>query len=214
MKRAARPFVVGASCVAALALLAGCGEDATGARTTLAEIQPSSYVVRDPVTTTTTQPGAQEGVGEDGISTIEQQYTVVSGDYPLRVANLFGVPVIDLCNYNGWTPPNCPEFPFPGTVILIPPGAKVPGAPATDTGTGAGTDTGTGTDTTAAPPTQTTLPPSGECTEGTYTLVSGDFPGKVAEQFDITVDQLNAANANTPGYSSFIVGTEIKIPCP
>jgi LysM repeat protein len=203
----ARPFVVAVSCMAALALLAGCGEDASGARTTLAELQPSSYVVRDPVTTTTVP---ADPVAEDGTSSIEQQYTVVAGDFPIKVANLYGVPLADLCNYNGWTLPNCPEFPGPGTVINIPPGGRIPGAAVEPAPSG---DTGGGT-TATQPPTQTTVPPSGECTEGTYTLKSGDFPNKVANQFDITLDQLNAANANTPGYQSFIVGTEIKIPCP
>lgn len=201
---AARPLVVAVSLVGALVLLAGCGEDASGARTTLAEIQPSSYVVRDPVTTTSTSP---DPVGEDGTSTVAQQYTVVAGDFPLRVANLYGIPLADLCKYNGWTLPNCAEFPFPGTVIDIPPGARVPGAtPAEPADPGAPAAT--------QPPTQTTLPPSGECTEGRYTLVSGDIPIRVANRFDITLDQLNAANANTPGYTSFIVGTEIVIPCP
>lgn len=200
----ARPFVVAVSCVAALALLAGCGEDASGARTTLVEIQPSSYVVREPVTTTT---APADPVAEDGTSSIEQQYTVVSGDFPIKVANLYGVSLTDLCNYNGWTLPNCPEFPNPGTVINIPPGGQVPGSPAPDSGAGSGDPAAT------PPPTQTTLPP-GECAEGRYTLVDGDFPNKVARQFDITLDQLNAANANTPGYTSFIVGTEIVIPCP
>jgi hypothetical protein len=56
------------------------------------------------------------------------------------------------------------------------------------------------------------LCPDGE-PRGTYTLKAGDFPASVATALDVTVEQLNEANANTPGYSSFIVGTEINIPC-
>ena len=36
---------------------------------------------------------------------------------------------------------------------------------------------------------------------------------KVAEKFDVTVEALDAANANTNGYSSFYPGLKIVIPC-
>ena len=42
--------------------------------------------------------------------------------------------------------------------------------------------------------------------------VEGDYLGKVASKFDVTVGALDAANASTPGYSSFYVGLEIVIP--
>jgi LysM repeat protein len=192
----------------ALAVMTGCGGEETGARSTLAPIQPSSYVVREPVTTTTAPETEDEGVDDSGRSTAEQEYTVVSGDFPLRVANLFDVPLTDLCNYNDWTPPNCSEFPFPGTVIRIPPGAQIPGS-----AVASGTDSSAGGAANGTVP-QTTLAGSGgECVEGTYTIASGDIPLRVASRFDITLDQLEAANANTPGYAGFVVGTVIKIPC-
>ena len=49
--------------------------------------------------------------------------------------------------------------------------------------------------------------------QGTYTIEAGDIPASVAESLDVTVDQLNEANANTPGYGAFIVGAEILVPC-
>ena len=49
--------------------------------------------------------------------------------------------------------------------------------------------------------------------QGTYTIEAGDIPASVAESLDVTVDQLNEANANTPGYGAFIVGVEILVPC-
>ena len=65
---------------------------------------------------------------------------------------------------------------------------------------------------TEATPTET-IPDAGDnCSQGTYTIVEGDYIGKVASKFDVTVDALNAANASTPGYSSFYVGLEIVIP--
>jgi len=43
--------------------------------------------------------------------------------------------------------------------------------------------------------------------------VAGDLPGTVAKKYDVTLEQLIAANAGTNGYKSFIVGTKIVIPC-
>jgi len=94
-------------------------------------------------------------------------------------------------------------------VILIPPGGKSVAAVGTaSTATSSGTS-GAGSD---AAPTET-IPDAGDnCSQGTYTLVDGDYPGKVASKFDVTVDALNAANVNTPGYSAFYVTLEIAIP--
>ena len=47
---------------------------------------------------------------------------------------------------------------------------------------------------------------------GKYTLVSGDYPGAVAQKFDVSVDAMAAANRSTPNYANFIVGSEIVIP--
>ena len=58
-----------------------------------------------------------------------------------------------------------------------------------------------------------TLPPPGVCVPGTYEIEDGDFPIRVAEKFDITVDALNAANAATEGYGAFFPGLKIIIPC-
>lgn len=197
-------------------LLAGCGEQETGARTTLNSIQPSSYVVRPPVTTAPEADEADAGVDEDGRSDLPQEYTIQPGDFPLRIANLYDVSLEELANFNGWTPPNYSEFPLPGTTIGIPPGAAVPGAaPADDTGTDDGGDGGDGE--TAAPSEvpATTLPGGdGECVPGDHTIVEGDFPVRVAEQYDITLEQLEAANQGNPAYQSFIVGQTLRIPCP
>ncbi len=49
---------------------------------------------------------------------------------------------------------------------------------------------------------------------GTYRLQEGDIPATVAQKFDLTVDELNAANADLPGYAAFYVGLAIVIPAP
>jgi LysM repeat protein len=120
----------------------------------------------------------------------------------------FGISLEDLLAVNEWTDPS--QFPFPGTVILLPPGAKSVAAATATTDSG-DTTTDASTETEAAP--TETIPDAGDnCAQGTYTIVEGDYLGKVASKFDVTVDALNAANASTPGYSSFYVGLEIVIP--
>ena len=59
-----------------------------------------------------------------------------------------------------------------------------------------------------------TLPPPGDCVPGKYTIQESDTARvRVARKFDVTVEALDAANANTPGYGAFFAGLEIIIPC-
>ena len=83
--------------------------------------------MRPPVTTVAGP--ADTAPVEGAVSTAAQDYTVQSGDYPLKVANQFGVTVDELFAFNEWG--SVDEFPFPGTVIQIPPGATVAGATTT-----------------------------------------------------------------------------------
>lgn len=46
-------------------------------------------------------------------------YTVQSGDYPVLIADEFGVSIDDLLAVNGWS--TAGEFPFPGVEMMIPP---------------------------------------------------------------------------------------------
>ena len=48
---------------------------------------------------------------------------------------------------------------------------------------------------------------------GTYTIRRGDTKGAVAADHDVTVAELDAANADTQFYSGFVIGIEIAIPC-
>ena len=158
-------------------------------------------MVRPPVTTI-----APELTVADAVSTGSQEYTVQSGDYPLKVANQFGVTVEELVAFNEWG--SVAEFPFPGTVIQIPPGGTI-APPTTVAPAGATGDAATTADSTPA----ATIPDAGSnCGEGEYTIADGDYEGKVATKFDVTVDALRAANANTSGYSAFYPGLKIVIP--
>jgi hypothetical protein len=42
--------------------------------------------------------------------------------------------------------------------------------------------------------------------------VSGDYPLKLAKDYDVTIESLNAANASNPAYGQFAPGQTIVIP--
>ena len=103
-------------------VLASCGNDATsGATASTINLDATNYIVKEPVTTTI----APLSVVEE-TSTGSQTYVVQSGDYAIKVAEQFGVPLEDLLNFNGWATGS--EFPFPGEEIKIPPGGTAQGA--------------------------------------------------------------------------------------
>ncbi len=182
--------------VAGALVLASCGSDATsGASASTINLDATNYIVKDPVTTTiATLP--TEGEATTG----SQVYVVQSGDYAIKVADQFGVPLEDLLNFNGWATGQ--EFPFPGEEVKIPPGgtaqAEVVDAAAGD----------------AEEPVGEAIPETGSnCEPGSYTIEEGDNArSKVASKFDVTVEALDAANVGTNGYSSFYPGLKIVIP--
>jgi LysM repeat protein len=204
--------LVGPALIGAV-VLSSCGSGESGATQSTIDLSAAStaFVVRPPATTLPPTDTLAEGDPEAIVEGI-QEYTVQSGDAPYVLVTRFGISLEDLLGVNEWTDPS--QFPFPGTVILIPPGAKsVTAATATTDSADTSTDATTETETeTEATPTET-IPDAGDnCSQGTYTIVEGDFLGKVASKFDVTVEALNAANASTPGYSAFYPGLEIVIP--
>lgn len=65
--------------------------------------------------------------------------------------------------------------------------------------------------------TTTTAPPPPQPGQTTlditlYQVQPGDSPSAVADLYNITLAQLDAANFDTPGYEAFLVGITIKIP--
>ena len=114
------PILVGAL------VLASCGNDATGGATaSTINLDATNYIVKEPVTTTI----APLSVVEE-TSTGSQTYVVQSGDYAIKIAEKFGVPLEDLLNFNGWATGS--EFPFPGEEIKIPPGGTAQEGAAAD----------------------------------------------------------------------------------
>jgi hypothetical protein len=192
----AGPVVVGAF------VLASCGADSETTSTTIDLSEASTaFVVRPPATTVSV-----DAVG--GVVTGTQEYVVQAGDYPLLITERFNVTLEDLIAVNEWGSVN--EFPGPGTTILIPPGGAAVAVVSNEDGdTAAVVAPGDGSGTTVV-----TIPDAGDnCGEGSYTIEEGDTSRtKVADKFDVTVEALDAANANTPGYSAFYPGLEIVIP--
>ncbi len=220
-----RSLVVTALAGASLLLLAGCGEDASGAQSTLGTVATTSYVVEPPVATTAPPPTAAPtpGAGAEGqVSPTEQIYTVVGGDSVYRIAELHGIGPDVLANYNSWA--EGINHPLQvGDQVKIPPDSQIPGTGTADTSSSAGsTDTSADTDTSpdtggdTADDTADDTESSTESTDATgvaceHTIASGENPSKVANQYDITVDELIAAN---PGgvMDTFLVGAKLNIP--
>lgn len=202
--------------------LAGCGSGSTGSGETIASLTPTNFVVEPtvPATTTTTLPPV-EGDPIAGQTT----YTIQAGDLPYTIANKYKVGLNDLITLNGWTLQGqfVTNFPSVGQEIKIPAGATVPGASTSTStpigGVTASTQAGGATESTApstAPGTATTSTIAGggdNCKAGSYTITKDDTTRiKVANKFNVTVEQLDAANASTSGYSAFYPGLKIVIP--
>jgi LysM repeat protein len=197
--------VAGPVVVAAL-VLGACGGDDSGATTratvTLAAGE-TDYQTIAPATTASLAPGEVPAGAE-------QEYTVQAGDYGIKVANQFGVSLEDLQNVNGWSDAS-KEFPGPGAVIKIPAGGTIAAAatPAAVDETG-GEDVATGGE--AGEAGEAIPDPGSNCEAGSHTVVAGDIPLKLVEQYDVTLEALQAANANNPAYGRFIPGEKIIIP--
>ncbi|MEM9748760.1 MAG: LysM peptidoglycan-binding domain-containing protein [Actinomycetota bacterium] len=198
-------------------VLGACGgsdDDAGSPTATTLSLNSTAFATIPPATTTT----VPDTLPADGTSPVAQEYEIQFGDFPLGIADRFGVSLEEIASYNeipDCSSTSCDTFPFPGTVILIPPGADIPEE--TGGGVADGTITVTGgqdaTDEDDDEPAGDTIPEAGDnCGPGSYTIESGDIPITVAEKFDVTLDALNAANAGNGAYTSFIAGTSIVIP--
>ncbi len=60
----------------------------------------------------------------------------------------------------------------------------------------------------------TTETPGGDRCNPIYVVESGDAPLVITRKFDITLEQLNAANTATPDWPNLYTGREIKLPPP
>lgn len=205
LKRSIGFAAFGAPFVLVVALSA-CSDDDSGAPGSLVEIKPSSFV-----TTPTAVEGATPATGgsavggEPGeVSEGEQSYEIERGDNLSAIASDFGVTIDQITNFNNWSD-GSRHLLVPGETIRIPPGAKFPAGGGGDNGP----DDSNAADAASDDP---DLCPNGE-RRGTYTIQAGDIPGTVARRLNVSLEDLNAANANTQGFRNFVVGAEIIVPC-
>ena len=202
------PVVVGA------VLLAACGGSESSATRATIDLDATStaFVVRPPASTVPpTSEGAEAAADEGARVEGTQEYTVQAGDYPFLLVERFDITLEDLVAVNDWA--SADQFPGPGAVILIPPGARSVTSDSGDSeGDAAGEEAAPAAD--ADEGAVETIPDAGDnCAPGSYTIEAGDTTRiGVAEKFDVTVEALDAANAGTSGYGAFFPGLEIVIP--
>lgn len=202
-----RSIVLAVSAVGPLLLATGCGVTTpAGAGATTPNIQPTNFVEVPPATTTSTTTSVPQGPLVAGTrSPTEQSYEIKPNDGLGKIAAVYDITLEQLVSYNQF-PDGARQVIQPGQMIRIPPDALVPGTatrpePHPETAGGADTETedtddATGTDTGAG------------CT---HTIVAGEFPNRVANQYDITTEELYAAN---PGgvMDTFLSGATLNIP--
>ena len=194
------------------AVLASCGA-ANGAspNQTVLDLTPTNYVTVTQTPTTLTADHACPAVPATPAPCTRRRAPTSSPPATTRrrIASKYKVKFDDLLAINGWT-------------LVGRSGARVQSGARRDDQDPTGLDrarhrrrhrpASTGT----TPPTETTTTIAGgqsTCAPGEYTIVAeDDYPAKVAKKLDTTVDALNAANVNTPGYSSFYPGLKIKTP--
>ena len=182
-----------------------------GASASTIEIRPSSYVVKDPVTTTTVP--EVPAPDAEGRSAGEQAFTIQSiNDVPYRVAEMFDVDLDELRSYNGWDE-DYSNYPGIGEVVRIPPGAKFIDQTATTTTVEGEDEDDSGSETTEADDGDTETA-GGERCNPVYVIEAGDVPLVITAKFDITLEELNAANTATPDWPNLYTGREIKLPAP
>jgi len=139
-----------------------------------------------------------------GIVPGEQQYTVKSGDYLVKIAKTFCITAQDIADYNQWTDSGGIEHQLqPGNIVRIPGNSCAPGTGTTDPSTAptvAGAPGATSTTALASP-------------GGTYTVQSGDYLLGIAKKTGTTVDGIVAANGWTDGDKhNLIPGQKINLP--
>ncbi len=129
---------------------------------------------------------------------------IQANDTLFKIATLYDVEIETICSYNSWS--ECidpPHLLLPGDEIQIPPDALVP-----DPGASTATETPTETPTDSGDTSEETETGTG-CT---HTIAAGENPTKVANQYDLTYEQLQAANPGMDFTTTFVVGDVLTIP--
>lgn len=179
--------------------LASCGEAESATTSSIQQIGPTNYATLPPTESTSTTTTVAGGQAAGTVTTEVTEYTVQTGDVPFTVATRFKV-TLDALNLANVDTQGFNIF-YPGLVIKIPAGATIPDPSTLPTQPAGGGES------------TTTVAGLGDnCKAGSYVIQEGDIPSTVANKFNVTVAQLDAANVNTPGYKGFILGITIIIP--
>jgi LysM repeat protein len=198
---------IGASVLAAVTLSACGGDDPATAQTTIA-IRPTAYVTLPVVTTVRPSSTVAGQAPADRVATGEGEvYRVRTGDALPLIADRYGITVEELVEFNDWED-GAGHMIHPGQEVLIPSFADEPEdeeAQITDERP----DDGLGT-----------MPDPGGgpmCPDGTerdtYEIVAGDFISRVADKNDLSIEELEAANADNPAWQVFAPGQKLWLPC-
>ncbi len=199
--------------------LAACGDGDDASPATEVEIKPSSFVTTpSTIAAPTTAPGAPAGEPGD-TSPTEQIHVVQRGEFLSGIAADYEVDMEDIAEYNNWSDGTSHAL-FPDDQVRIPPGGVIPSPEDEDaeeetesTEEDASGQAGDEESETTEEEEDPELCPDGE-RQGHYTIQETDTTRVgVAERLNVTVQQLDEANANTPGYGGFFPGLEILVPC-
>lgn len=193
------------------AVAAGCGDDEAAPSFSTIAVTSTAYVTI-PARTTTSSVARDPDDDSTGVAiepavandpTRERTYEIKAGDFLMKIARDFDLPVDNIIEYNAW-PDGVRHALVPGDEILIPPSDYDPDA-TDDSAEARAADESIDDDSV------------GECPDGepqeTYTIRAGDFPARVARDNDTTVEELAAANEGVVGYPGFVVGVQINLPC-
>lgn len=194
--------LVGIGCLG----LAACGDNGAASTNAPAAVRPTSYVMLEPESTTTTIAAANTTLPAEGaIDPNEQTYVIVARDSVYGIAEKHGITPDQLVQYNQWAD-GINHFLVVGAEIKIPPNARVPGTGSSGAGSGA---TGDADVTTGSGIPDVTEPAAPPCT---HTIVANDNPTRVAEKYGISVQVLEQANAGNAAFGSFPIGGTLNIP--
>ncbi len=188
-------------CVALGVSLAGCGNsgDDEASTSTLQALTSSTAFSTIPTTSTTLSPVASTNPDGSTNASGEDLYEVQSGDYPLKIANLYGCTWEEIAAYNDRAPG---DGLFPGDQIKIPFTCTLEGQTTESTAPPGETPTTAGA-------TTTTRAADGS---GSYTVEAGDTMSGIASKFDTTMDAIVAINGFSGINHPLFPGDVIKVP--
>lgn len=137
--------------------------------------------------TTVVTPPANNTVAPPPVTDTSAEYVVKSGDYLGKIAKQYGMSVAELKSLNGLSS----DMIYVGDKLKVKGTASVAPAPVTPV------------------PTPTAPAPTAPVTGSEYTVVSGDYLGKIASKFGMSVSDLKSLN----GLSSDLiyVGQKLKV---